>query len=591
MEYLRIFYTDKDLVVTPSRSAKPITQVAENVTVVTAEEIEAINAHTLADVLYHVTGIQVDVRGGPGSQTSVLIQGSDQRLVQVMMDGISLNNLSDNFTDIGAFPVQQIERVEIVKGPASSAWGSSLGGVINIITKSADDERKFGGTVYSAIGERTTGDFRADASGTVGPLGYYLYGGGLTSDGLTTNTPTDTGNLYGKLQFRATDRARVQYTLGYAKGSRGDGLFSPAGVSFRDRFENFFSTLGLDYAISRQMGLSLSGRVLSQRGQFITTVIGSGLEQERDFDDTTLGTSGKFTWRNDLHNFLAGIDYDNGTLDSNVTAGKPRQEKWALFANDTVTLGKVSVTPGIRYDNTSTNGDFVSPSFGITYAPTEQTILRGYVARGFNTPPLSFTFGGGGANVGNRDLGVEEVWSYTVGVETTLFTALNFKATGFLHDINDVITFERQADGTNIPVNRRKQRRQGGEAELRTVPFYSVSLLAGYAFIDARDRDTNLIIKGIPRQTVDLGLDYDDGKSLRGALRGHYIFWNGEPAQQSHDSAVIWDLNLAKKIVSRDSTQVELFFTAHNLFNGSQYSLGFFPNPRRWFEGGVKARF
>ena len=496
MEYLRIFYADKDLVVTPTRTAKSITQVAENVTVITAEEIEAINAHTLADVLYHVTGVQVDVRGGPGSQVNAIIQGSDPRHVQVMIDGISLNNLSDNVTDIGAFPVQQIERVEVVKGPASSAWGSSLGGVINIITKSPDDERKFGGTVHSSIGERTTGDFRADASGTVGSLGYYLYGGGLTSDGLTTNTPADTGNLYGKLQYRATDRAQLQYTVGYAKGSRGDGQFAPAGVTFRDRFENFFSTLGLDYAVSRQMGLSLSGRVLTQRGQFITRVVLSGLEQERDFDDTTLGMSGKFTWHNDRHNLLTGIDYDNGTLDSNVTTGKPRQEKWAIFANDTVTLGKISVTPGIRYDNTSTNDDFVSPSFGVTYAPTEQTILRGYVARGFNTPPLSFTFGGGGANVGNRDLGVEEVWSYTVGVETTLFAFVNFKGTGFLHDIDDVITIERQADGTLVPVNRRKQRRQGGEAELRTVPVYDFSLLAGYAFIDARDRDTNQIIKG-----------------------------------------------------------------------------------------------
>ena len=119
MDILQMIYREKDLV-TPSRSAKPISQVAENITVISAEEIEAINAHTLADVLHHVTGVQVDVRGGPGSAVNVLIQGSDPRHVQVMVDGVSLNNLADNFADVSAFPVQQIERVEIVKGPASS---------------------------------------------------------------------------------------------------------------------------------------------------------------------------------------------------------------------------------------------------------------------------------------------------------------------------------------------------------------------------------------------------------------------------------------------------------------------------------------
>ncbi|MFI5296126.1 MAG: TonB-dependent receptor [Thermodesulfovibrionales bacterium] len=62
---LRMFYEEKDLVVTPTRHLKPTSHVAENMTVITSGDIEEMNAHTLADVLFNVTGVQVDSRGGP----------------------------------------------------------------------------------------------------------------------------------------------------------------------------------------------------------------------------------------------------------------------------------------------------------------------------------------------------------------------------------------------------------------------------------------------------------------------------------------------------------------------------------------------
>lgn len=591
-DILQMIYRDTDLV-TPSRSPKPISQVAENVTVISAEEIEAINAHTLTDVLYHVTGVQMDIRGGPGSGANALIQGSDPRHVQVMVDGVSLNNLSDNFAEIGSFPVQQIERVEIVKGPASSAWGSSLGGVINIITKSPDPERRFGGTASAAIGERTSGDFRTDVSGTAGSLGYYLYGGGLTSDGLTPNTPFHGGNLYTKMQWQATRQARLQLSLGYDKGSRGNGRDLADDLAFGENFEHLFSTLSLTCALTGDMDLELSGRVAKRRTTVSLNQLSSGSELASDlFDDLNAGGSAKLAWRNGPHNLLVGADYDSGALESAaIKDGRQTLVKWALFANDTLSLGDLSVTPGVRYDHISTNGDFVSPSLGVTYTPFEQTILRACVARGFNIPPLSFTFGDGFFSLANPGLRVEKVWSYSLGLETALLKSFWFKTTGFLHDISDVITIEPLTSNTVTTVNRGKQRRQGVEAELRTAPLFNTSLLAGYTFIDVRDRETDQRIRNFPTQTYDLGIDYNDNDSLRGALRGHYVWWNVDPALNGRYKALIWDLNLNKKFFERDTTVLEVFFTAHNLFNGSQYSDGLFPNPRRWFEGGLRCRF
>ena len=172
MKILRMFYKEEELVVTPTRYPKPISQVAENVTIITAEQIESMNAHTLTDVLNTIPGIQVDIRGGPGSAATAHIQGSEFRHVLVMIDGVILNNLSESFADISAIPVQNIERIEIIKGPASSSWGSSLGGVIDIITKAPAQTKKIEGTLSASYGERNTGDYRSEFTGKVDNFGY-----------------------------------------------------------------------------------------------------------------------------------------------------------------------------------------------------------------------------------------------------------------------------------------------------------------------------------------------------------------------------------------------------------------------------------
>ncbi len=600
MDVLKMIYQDQELV-TPTRSPKPISQIAENITVINADEIEAINAHTLADILYHVTGVQVDVRGGPVSTANVLIQGSDPRHVRVMVDGVTINNLSDDFADVAAFPVQHIERVEIIKGPASSAWGSSLGGIINIITKSPDPERKAGGSFSAAIGERTTGDFRADLSGTTGNFGYYIYGGGITSDGLTTNTRADKGDFYTKLQWQAFSHARLQLTSGYDKGSRGDGEvpFPPFGVlSQRDSFEYFFVTPSFVWDITDALELEIAGRVSTKRNKQYVSIQENGAELQRLIvDELSAGGSAKLNWRTGMNNVLAGFDYDSGAVESEaIKDSRQTQVRWALFANDTLALGDFAITPGLRFDHTNTNGDFVSPSLGLTYTIFGgKTTFRAYAARGFNTPQLGATFGNGLNSLQNPNLEVEEVRSYAVGAETALIKYLWLKATWFLNDIRNVITTEQltTTPPTFTSVNGGKQRRQGMEVEMRTSPLFHTSLSAGYTFIDATDRVTGQIIAGIPRHALDLGVDYNDNDSLRGALRGRYIWWNGtnDPTATGNYKAMIWDLDLARKFLEKQHLVLEAFFAVHNIFNGAQYTDSRFPNARRWFEGGLKCRF
>ncbi|HKZ17893.1 MAG TPA: TonB-dependent receptor, partial [Geobacteraceae bacterium] len=439
---------------------------------------------------------------------------------------------------------------------------------------------------------RNTGDYRTEVSGKVGALGYYLNGGGLVSDGLLPNNSFHGGNMYTKLQLAATERTELTFSFGYNSGSRGDGEIPIFDLAFDSDFAYLFSTLSLNYLITNDLFLNLSLRAARRETQHFFDQLSTGIRLTNmtvTATDEEFGGTAKLTWTQKLHELVAGVDFDLGELESAVvTNGSQRLDKWAVFVNDTLTSGRFSLIPGIRYDYTSSNGDFWSPSLGATCALTDNTILRAYAARGFSIPPLAFTYARG---IGNPDLKVERVWSYAAGFETAMLRYLWIKTMLFRNDIDNIVGAGTSSDGRPIFVNKEKQRRQGVEVEVKTMPVYNVSLLAGYAYIDAKDRVTGEEITGVAGNTVDVGVQYDDRKSFQGTLKGHYIRWHVNPEDNGRYSAMIWDLNLAKKIYSGSDMGAALFFTAHNLFNGSQYPTDFSRNPGRWFEGGVRFNF
>ena len=592
MDVLRMFYKDEDLVVTATRSVKSITQIAENMTIITAEEIEEMNAHTVTDVLNHITGIQIDPRGGLGSPASVSIQGSDFRHVLVMIDGIRLNNLSDFYSDIGAIPVQNIKRIEIIKGPASSVWGSSLGGVINIVTKAAG-EGKPGGTLRSSYGEEATGDYRAELSGKAGSIGYYLSVGRLKTDGFNPNNSYENDNFYTKLRTDLSRDTYLTFTFGYRDGSRGMGQYEPGDWSFENDFSYLHSTLSLNSALSRNTDLEISLRALRQDNDLILNQLSTGDELQRDtYEDTTEGGSLKLISRQGSHTMVLGSDYDNGELKSNVITGEKHSlERQAFYANDTIKVGKFFITPGLRYDDISTSGDFVSPSLGATYSLRENHLFRIAVARGFNTPTLTATYGTGFFFNPNPNLEVEKVWSYLAGYEVLIPNSLRLKATLFRYDIEDAITDKPELDGTFTAVNTDEIRRQGIELEIETMPVYNLSLQAGYMYLDAENLETGKALEDIAEYTIDVGLKYDDKTSFMALLLGHYIWWNPGSSRNGKYNNFIWDLNVVKKVYKKDKTALEAFLNVHNLFDGSQYLSDIYKNPGRWVEAGLRLKF
>jgi vitamin B12 transporter len=586
LQTLGMFYEGKDLAVSATRNQKPISQTAENITVITANEIEALGAHTLVDVLATVPGIQTADRGGPGSFFDFSLQGADASHIVVMLDGVALNFMGSQFADIGGMPVQNIDRVEIIKGPGSSSWGSALGGVINIITKSPLEEKKLGGALSFSAGERGTRDARGEATGTVGQFGYYLYAGNLTSKGFHPNTGVDQNDLYGKLRWELPERGSLQFTIAYDRGTVGDGDTSALNFFSRFRKRYFLSTASFNYPLSEKLDLDLSLRTSLKRtvdfGNFLGADPANNINagdplpdiRAREADD---GGSAKLTWREGIHNLVVGGDFDHLNIDAdpNIASGvRLFSDKYGLFLIDTLSFGNVAVTPGIRYDRMRPVGDFYSPSLGVAWSLNDKTILRFYGARGYSLPTLL-------ANATQQ-----KVLTVQTGVETTQIPYLWLKATLFWNRLSDVQGYDSNWNPILV-----KQRKQGVEVEARTVPLFNTSLSAGYTFVDAASLDTGATLLDTPRQIVKLGLHYDDKRSLRGVLLGRYVWYNASLSSNARDNAIIWDLNLAKRVVAVRDTSLEIFCGVHNIFNGAQYSEDFFKNARRWLEGGIRFGF
>jgi len=596
--FLTMYFSDEELeVVSATRSLKSITRVAENIDIVTKEDIELMNAHTVAEALFFVTGVEIAGFVGPGTMGLAGIHGSDWNRVTVLLDGVPLQNANDSVST-GILPVQMIERIEIIKGPASSAWGSSFGGVINIITKSVGQGDHYGGQLYASGGERSTSDARAEAFGRRGNIGLYLFGGTLNSSGLRDNHPFWNNNLFSKVTVDAGRKTAIDASFFYHKGNSID-LFLPSADYdfFADVLEeNIYGRVGVSSELSKDLHLSLSGWLLRQHALSYERTISTG-EGLLDGSDTynKYGLSGSISWHAGAHTVVAGSDLMKGRFESTYTGETVKQWKYALYVNDTINVGDLSITPGLRYDKTNLGGDILSPSIGVTYALTKELLVKASAARGFHAPAVG-EFVSYPEWPSNPDLGPEKIWSYQAGVEVNVKDLFWLMAVFFRHDISDIITqIDRDGDGwADFTVNAGKQRVYGGEARIRTKTYHGFTFEGGFSYEEIRrlDFSDDRAFDVTRPYGGNVSLSYNNGKGLRGVLNGHYFWWNEPALWEGKYNGFVTDINIIKEIIRKKDVSLDVFVTGHNIFNAaSSYDNTFYKLPSRWFEAGVRMKF
>jgi vitamin B12 transporter len=323
-----------------------------------------------------------------------------------------------------------------------------------------------------------------------------------------------------------------------------------------------------------------------------------------EYEEERLGAEASFAWETTRHTLVTGTEISQGNLDQTFRAGDLYQmmgvpplaesssdiRSWAVYLNDTLSLGRWAVTPGARLDHNTVSGSFFSPSLGATFKPGDKLLFRGTVSRGFRYAPLSLTEGGGLFLEPNPDLEAEEVWSYQAGIETKALPGVLLRTTLFLHDTKKNLDRERSgASGYNdIMVNSGELQRRGVEVDLKTEPFYDFSIKASGIYVNF---DKPNSVGATWNIALNLAISYDNPAILTARLAGHYEDLNSADYFNSSFDDTIWELNVSRGFTLGRGARARVFITAHNLFDGDQYNLGDTKNPGRWLEGGMEFAF
>ena len=612
---LLMFWEEKELYVqTATRSEKPITQVAENMTVITAKEIEVMNANSVAEVLARVPGLFVDFGVNDYvSPAQLYIQGSEARHVKVLLDGMPVNLLSEGKSETSFIPLRIVERIEIIRGAASSAWGSALGGVVNIITRSTGDNATPNGMLSNSLGEANSRDMAADLRGKNGPIGYYFYAGQQASDGLRNSRDFLRSSVFGKLFLTPTRDLDITLSGGFSNPEQNSGNLGsgPGAKQGKYLLRSQFLNSSVEYRATPE--LTVHGGVYLYKSRLdlpLHFVSDGALFIQNVYDEQTIGGNVRAIWSSGIQTLTMGVEASHGSMDETtndgpmlqgagypaVIAASPTVDQWGIFANDTIGFGPLAVTPGIRLDHDNITGNFVSPSLGVSGELGEHTIARASAARGFTSPPLGYTKGQGLLFLPNPSLKAEYGWSYQVGLESGLADLVNLKGTLFRHETSKAVSIERipgDTDNNNSAFNRGDIIRQGYELEGETIPFHNLSLKLGHAYAHTKGETVQAGYADSSFDTYSwlIGAKYDDRRSFSALLSGSYVWWDFVGNPRPRYDTFIWDMTATKKFQTSEKTALETFLTVHNIFSGNYYTQAVYPNPGRWVEGGLRCKF
>lgn len=595
--FLSLYFTDEELqVLSATRSLKSVGSIAENVVVVTAEEILVMNAHTAAEALYNVNGIEMVDFKGPGSGGVVSIHGSGRDRVTIMLDGVPLNNANNDF-QLATLPVQMIARIEIIKGPASSTWGSSFGGVINVITKSVGSGDQIGGTVSASFGESATSDARAEVYGRKDRFGIYLYGGRMDSDGLNGDHEFTHENFFGKVSLDAGRKTGVDLSFFYHTSDSVNQDFVPILDVYNGfAMETLYGKADLRISVDDDVDLYLSGWLLSSNDNFYMRQLGTDVTvRDGPIQFDRYGFSGNLAWRTQGHALVAGAEVSNGSYQEEFgLLSSIDQDNYALFVNDTIAVGVLSVTPGLRYDHSSLAGGLLSPSLGGTWLASRDLLFRVLVSRGFHEPAMvKYLDAPAFGYYANHDLTPEIIWSYQAGVEANLADLLRAKLTLFHHDIDDILVEQPLGEGQLSTENGGSARTTGGEFEIATNSFKGFVFKSGVHYEQTERLDFSEPLYFDRRDVVGVNatLAYDGHKGIKGDVKAHYLWWDMTEFWGGDSGGVVVDLSMAKKFLDTGTIELELFGSAHNIFNAQSYNDRFHQNPEQWLEAGLRCTF
>jgi vitamin B12 transporter len=284
-----------------------------------------------------------------------------------------------------------------------------------------------------------------------------------------------------------------------------------------------------------------------------------------------------------------GFDEDWGKYDHFSEAqgveSKAKTRNWAIYANDTFTMGDFSFNAGIRYDDNRDFGGELSPSGGAVYRIIkDKALLRAQVAKGFSAPQPGEVHH---PSIGNPDLQPETCINYQLGAEVRPISFLQLALNVFRADIDNLINYDST---TRKYENIDKASREGVEGAITAAFDSGFTLSFGGTFVDVKNELTHEVIQDRPRRLYNVSASYDNERMTH-SLVGRYIYHNST-YPETKDKIFVFDYLLKIKIPLPDQYgKLSLFGAVHNITDASYVYREVYPQPDRWIEAGVNFVF
>ncbi len=497
------------IVVTATRTAQTTDESLAAVTVITREDIERQQARSMQGLLRGVTGISIANSGGPGKQTSLFMRGTASDQVLVLIDGVRSGLVSSGGAAYENIPIEQIERIEIVRGPRSSLYGSeAIGGVIQIFTRKGSKAQgfrpsfSFGGGSYGSVngsvglsGRNQRGWLNMNISGQ-GTSGINACSGSSSAGCFATINPpvSPDSDRDGYENVAGSMRAGYRFdnglevtgnflrTEGKSEFDEGDdfpGFVSP------NRAKLMQQVFGgkVSYSPTKMWKFSfMGGRSFDNATSKFNKVFVSRFDSRRD----TVTVQNDLTLSKD-HLLTIGADYKHDHLSSSTEFAKSSRVNWGAFAQHQAKVYNHDVQLSIRYDDNEQFGGHVTGGVAWGYSFSELFRLKAGFGTAFRSPTFNDLYF---PNFGNADLKPEKSLSYEFGASgRTSWT--NWSVNFFETYIDDLI--EGRPDGNTFffkAFNVEKARIRGFEGEFKT-QIKSVYINANLTLLEPKNRSRN----------------------------------------------------------------------------------------------------
>lgn len=450
------------VVVTATRVPIRVDLLSSSVTVITAAQLREGGYRTVADALRDTPAASLVETGSFGGQTSLFLRGGESDYVKVLLDGVALNQPGGAF-DFADLSLENVERIEIVRGPGSVLYGSdAMTGVIQIVTREGAGPGRVSGSMRAGTFDAL--ELALGGAGAIGPLAYSAEYGRFRADGqLPFNNQYERSIAAARLKFTPDERTELAFALRYADQTYhyptdGAGNLVDSNTFRFDRgpawsFEGAYA-ISPAVAVRFEYGVKQSEQGIDDRADSPGDTLGFyGFVSQDDVRRSAAGA--RVDWRVGRSMLTFGAELERQRLDGrNASLSEfgafpdsmaARRRNDALYVQALAgTDGPVTFQGGMRLDENGEFGRFVTVRAGGVARLSPEARLRAAVGTGFKEPTFFENFATGFV-IGNPDLLPERTRSWEVGLEQR-FGRVTLSASYFDQQFADLIEY------TAVPV-------------------------------------------------------------------------------------------------------------------------------------------